>query len=71
METQNSPLLAVGDGAATIGVYEEAFGATKLWRLDAGSHIGAGLSVRGAELFLADEPPAYRTRARTWWAIRQ
>jgi PhnB protein len=56
-------MLAVGDGAAAIEFYKKAFGAIELWRVDDGGHIVAGLSVDGAELFLASESPLHGTRA--------
>lgn len=62
MNTQISPMLAVGDGNAAIEFYKAAFGATVLWHLDGGGHIVAGLSIDGAPFFLAHEAPAYGTR---------
>jgi PhnB protein len=59
MRTQISPMLAVDDGKAAIEFYRAAFGATVLWHLDSAV---AGLSVDGAEFFLAHESPAYGTR---------
>jgi len=58
--TQISPMLAVSDGRAAIAFYEAAFGAKRLWDLDGAV---AGLSIDGAEFFLADESPEYGTRA--------
>lgn len=57
-----SPMLAVSDGDAAIKFYQAAFGATVLWRLESGGQVVAGLSVGGAEFFLAHESPAYGTR---------
>src|SRR5215471_9385959 len=59
---QISPMLAVGDGNAAIEFYKAAFGATVLWRLGGGEHVVAGLSVHGAQFFLASEAPDYGTR---------
>jgi PhnB protein len=59
MTTQVSPMLAVNDGVAAIAFYKLAFGATLLWELDGAV---AGLSIDGAEFFLAEESPAYGTR---------
>jgi len=56
-------MLAVSNGSAAIDFYKKAFGATELWRVDAGGHVVAGLSVNGAELFLAQETPSRGTRA--------
>jgi len=62
MTPQISPMLAVADGDAAIEFYEAAFDATVLWRLEGGGHVVAGLSVHGAQFFLAHEAPAYGTR---------
>jgi PhnB protein len=60
MGTQISPMLAVGDVNAAIEFYKAAFGATLLWSLDGAV---AGLSVDGANFFLAQESPPYGTRS--------
>jgi PhnB protein len=62
MKTQISPMLAVSDGDAAVAFYEAAFGATVLWRLP-GGHVVAGLTIDGAEFFLAQESPQYGTRS--------
>ena len=59
MPTQISPMLAVTDAKSAIDFYKAAFGATILWHLD---HSIAGLSIDGAQFFLADESPQYGTR---------
>jgi len=59
---QISPMLAVGDGNAAIEFYKAAFDATALWRLGGGEHVVAGLSMHGAQFFLASEAPDYGTR---------
>jgi uncharacterized glyoxalase superfamily protein PhnB len=59
---QISPMLAVNDGNAAIEFYKAAFDATVLWRLGGGEHVVAGLSVNGAQFFLAREAPDYGTR---------
>ena len=56
-------MLAVRGGAKAIDFYRQAFGAEELWRIDAGDHIVAGLSIEGADFFLADESPSYGTRS--------
>ena len=56
-------MLAVRDGARAIQFYKEAFGAIELWRIEEGSAVVAGLSVDGAELFLAQESPPHGTRS--------
>jgi PhnB protein len=62
MLAQISPMLAVSDGNAAIAFYKAAFGAELLWHLDSGGHVVAGLSIHGAQFFLAHESPAYGTR---------
>ena len=54
-------MLAVSDGNAAIDFYKAAFGARLRWHLD-GGHVVAGLSVDGAEFFLATESPPHGTR---------
>lgn len=71
MGAHNSPMLAVSDGAAAIDFYKEAFGAVELWRIDAGGDVVAGLSVHGAEFFLAQETPSRGTRAPDGSATRR
>jgi PhnB protein len=55
-------MLAVGDGNAAIEFYKAAFGATVLWHLDGDGHVVAGLSIDGAQFFLAHESPPHGTR---------
>jgi PhnB protein len=55
--TQISPMIAVADGKAAIAFYEQAFGAEVRWMIDAGGHVVAGMTIDGAEFFLADESP--------------
>jgi len=62
MKTQISPMLAVSDGTAAIEFYKAAFGATVLWCLGTGADVVAGLSIDGADFFLAHEAPPYGTR---------
>lgn len=67
-------MLAVSDGAAAIVFYQEALGAIELWRIDAGGQVVAGLSVDGAELFLATSvsyklpwaDDAFKVTPNTW-----
>jgi PhnB protein len=63
MSVQISPMLAVSDAAGAIEFYQAAFGATELWRLDAGGSLVAGMAVDGAEFFLASESPENGTRS--------
>jgi PhnB protein len=53
-------MLAVSDGHAAIAFYEAAFSATLLWHLD---HDVAGLSIEGAQFFLAHKSPPHGTRS--------
>lgn len=62
MPTQISPMLAVTNGDAAIKFYKAAFSATVLWSLG-DDHVVAGLSINGAEFFLATESPQYGTRS--------
>jgi uncharacterized glyoxalase superfamily protein PhnB len=59
---QISPMLAVGDANAAIEFYKTAFDANVLWHLGGDEHVVAGLSVCGAQFFLATESPSYGTR---------
>lgn len=63
MATQISPMLAVSDGTVAIEFYKSAFGAELLWKLGDGPDIVAGLSIGGAQFFLAMEAPEFGTRA--------
>ena len=62
MTTQISPMLAVSDPKAAITFYKAAFGASVRWHLDL---TIAGLSIGGAEFFLAPESPQFGTRSPT------
>ncbi len=55
-------MLAVSNGSDAIDFYKKAFGAVERWRIDAGGSVVAGLSIDGAEFFLADEAPKRGTR---------
>jgi PhnB protein len=63
MKTEISPMLAVSDGNAAVAFYKTAFGAELLWHLDGGGHVVAGLSIDGAQFFLAHESPPHGTRS--------
>ena len=56
-------MLAVADGNAAIEFYRQAFGATILWQLGDGGHVVAGLSIDGAEFFLANASPPHGTQS--------
>jgi uncharacterized glyoxalase superfamily protein PhnB len=62
MTPQISPMLAVADADAAIEFYKAAFDAAVLWQVGGGGHIVAGLSVYGAQFFLATESPEYGQR---------
>ncbi len=51
---QISPMLAVSDPPAAIEFYKRAFGAEERWRIGNPVEV-AGLTIEGAELFLARE----------------
>jgi PhnB protein len=57
MSTQISPMLAVSDGRAAIEFYKAAFGAQEHWRIEGGGHVVCGMSIEGAEFFLASANP--------------
>ena len=62
MQTRIAPMLAVNDGSAAIEFYKTAFGAELSWKLGEGADVVAGLTIDGAEFFLAHEAPEYGTR---------
>jgi PhnB protein len=57
MGTQIAPRLTVADENVAISFYKAAFGATVGWYLDVTGQLIAGLSIEGAQFFLAREPP--------------
>jgi uncharacterized glyoxalase superfamily protein PhnB len=63
MQTQISPMLAVSHGREAVEFYQKAFGATLLWCLGGGADMIAGLSINGADFFLAKEAPKFGTRS--------
>ena len=60
--TQISPMLAVSDPDAAIEFYKRAFGAEELRRIGERAQV-AGLSVQGAQFFLARQTPSRGTVA--------
>jgi PhnB protein len=52
-----APWLSVRNSARAVDFYKSAFGATELFRLEAGGGVVARLSVDGAEFWLSDESP--------------
>lgn len=57
LKTTIAPWLSVRDGARAVDFYKSAFGATEVFRMDAGDSVVARLSVAGAEFWLSDESP--------------
>ena len=58
--TTLAPLLGVRSGALAIEFYKQAFGAEELFRVeDPGGHVVAGLSIGGAQFWIADESPEH------------
>ena len=57
MATQISPMLAVSDAREMIEFYKKVFGAVENWRIDGGGHVVCGMSIDGAEFFLASANP--------------
>ena len=55
-------MLAVSDAAAAVEFYKQAFGAEVRWQIGDPAEV-AGMSIDGAEFFLADESPQYGTRS--------
>jgi len=54
-----APWLSVRNGARAVDFYKSAFGATEVFRLDAGGGVVARLSVDCAEFWLGDESPEH------------
>jgi len=56
-----TPHLVVSDAKAAIAFYERAFGAAKLYRLDApdGRVLHASVGINGGIIFLCDDFPEY------------
>lgn len=57
ISTTIAPWLSVRNGARAVDFYKSAFGATEVFRMDAGDSVVARLSVEGAEFWLSDESP--------------
>jgi len=55
--TTIAPWLSVRDSARAVEFYKSAFGATEVFRLDAGDDVIARLSVEGAEFWVGGESP--------------
>jgi PhnB protein len=62
MGTQISPMLAVSDVPAAIDFYKRAFGAEVSWQLGEPAAV-AGMTIEGAEFYLAEESPPYGTQS--------
>jgi PhnB protein len=59
IRTTIAPWLSVRNGARAVDFYKSAFGATEVFRMDAGDSVVARLSVEGAEFWLSDESPEH------------
>jgi PhnB protein len=60
-KTTVAAMLSVRRGAEAIEFYKQAFGAEVLFRLDApDGAVVAQLAIEGADLWVADEAPAYQ-----------
>ena len=53
------PWLSVRKSAAAIDFYKRAFGATEIFRLEAGDGVVARLAVGGAQFWVSDESPEH------------
>jgi PhnB protein len=62
MKPQISPMLAVSDPASAIDFYSRAFGAEVRWQIGEPAQV-AGLTIGGAQFFLAAETPSRGTRS--------
>lgn len=62
MPTRIAPMLAVSDPVAAIAFYTRAFNAVELWRI-APHGMVAGMSIDGADFFLAHESPPNGTHS--------
>jgi PhnB protein len=61
IKTLVSPMLSVRRGAEAVAFYQEAFGATVVFRLDGpDGGVVATLSIGGAEFWVADESPEHQ-----------
>jgi PhnB protein len=58
--TTIAPWLSVRNSARALDFYKSAFGATEVFRLDAGEGVVARLSIDGAEFWLSDESPEHK-----------
>jgi PhnB protein len=54
-----APWLSVRRSGEAVEFYKSAFGATEVYRLDAGGGVIARLSVDGAEFWVGDESPQH------------
>ena len=56
-----APMLSVRRGAEAVEYYKNAFGATELFKIEAGSGaVVAQLAMGGAKFWVADESPAHQ-----------
>jgi PhnB protein len=59
IRTTIAPWLSVRNSARAVEFYKSAFGATEVFRMDAGDSVVARLSVEGAEFWVGDESPEH------------
>jgi PhnB protein len=57
--TSIAPWLSVRKSAQAIEFYKAAFGATEVYRLEAGDDVVSRLSIEGAEFWVSDESPEH------------
>ena len=56
-----APMLSVRRGAEAVAFYKKAFGATELYKIEAGDGaVVAELVVHGAKFWVADESPPHQ-----------
>jgi PhnB protein len=55
-----APWLSVRGSAQAVEFYKAAFGATEVFRLEAGERVVARLSMDGAEFWVGDESPEHQ-----------
>ena len=59
--TTIAPMLSVRRGAAAVTFYQKAFGATEVFKIEAGDGaVVAQLAVEGAKFWVADESPPHQ-----------
>jgi PhnB protein len=59
VENTIAPWLSVRRSGEAVEFYKSAFGATEVYRVDAGGGVIARLSVQGSEFWVGDESPEH------------